>query len=86
MMHGGAPTAEYEARLRGLLEAHDWVGLREFAREQNQIPDDVYAKDRHFWEVLMHKLICNRLDTLALHESSRNWLAGNGYTTDLGGY
>ena len=34
----------------------------------------------------MHKIICNRIDTLALHESSRAWLAERGYTTDLGGY
>jgi hypothetical protein len=80
------PPPDYEARLRSVLQAHDWEGLREFSREFNQIPDDVYAKDRHFWEVLMHKIICNRIDTLALHESSRAWLAERGYTTDLGGY
>ena len=34
----------------------------------------------------MHKLICNRLDTLAQHESSRAWLERNGYTSDIGGY
>ena len=64
----------------------DWKALREFARAQNQIPDDVYEKDEHFWEVLMHKLICNRLDMLAQHETSRAWLAERGYTPDIGGY
>jgi hypothetical protein len=80
-----SPSPEYEARLRAILQDHDWQALREFSREQNQIPDDIYNKDQHFWEVLMHKLICNRIDTLALHEESRKWLEGNGYTTDLGG-
>jgi hypothetical protein len=46
----------------------------------------VYAQDQHFWEVLMHKLICNRIDTMAQHESSRKWLSERGYTADLGGY
>lgn len=82
----GSPSPEYDARLRDLLHAQDWEGLREFSREQNQIPDDIYAKDQHFWEVLMHKLICNRLDTLAMHEASRQWLADRGYTADLGGF
>lgn len=81
-----APTPEYDAKLRGILEAHDWEALRDFSRDHNQVPDDVYNKDKHFWEVLMHKLICSRLDTLSLHESSRTWLADRGYTTDLGGY
>lgn len=81
-----APSPEYEARLRDLLLAHDWQGLREFTREQNQVPDDVYNQDEHFWEVLLHKLICNRIDTLALHEASRAWLSERGYTTDLGGF
>ncbi|HEY8296996.1 MAG TPA: hypothetical protein VIG32_03125 [Candidatus Baltobacteraceae bacterium] len=80
------PTPEYDARLRGILLTQDWEALREFSRAENQIPDDIYGKDRHFWETLMHKLICNRLDTLGLHESSRAWLAANGYTADLGGY
>lgn len=80
------PSPEYEARLRSILENHDWQALREFSREQNQIPDEVYNKDEHFWQVLMHKIICNRLDTLALHESSRKWLSDQGYTADLGGY
>lgn len=81
-----APGPDYEIRLRSVLEAHDWQGLREFTREQNQIPDEIYAKDEHFWEVLMHKLICNRMDLVQLHAESRKWLAGKGYTTDLGGY
>jgi hypothetical protein len=80
------PSAEYEARLRAILERQDWEALREFTRAENQIPDDIYNKDRHFWEVLMHKLICNRIDTMAMHEGSRKWLADQGYTTDLGGY
>ncbi|MGZ3496528.1 MAG: hypothetical protein ACXWNZ_10185 [Vulcanimicrobiaceae bacterium] len=81
-----SPSPEYEARLRSILTSHDWQGLREFTRAENQIPDDIYEKDQHFWEVLMHKLICNRIDTIALHEQSRKWLADNGYSTDLGGY
>lgn len=80
------PTPEYEARLRAILHDRDWQALREFSREQNQIPDEVYAKDQHFWEVLMHKLICNRIDTISLHESSRTWLSENGYTADLAGF
>ena len=80
------PSAEYDARLLGVLQAKDWRALREFTCEQNQIPDDVYEKDEHFWEVLMHKLICNRIDTLALHAESSKWLAERGYTSDLGGY
>ena len=85
-MNGNTPSAEYEARLREILQAHDWQGLCEFTREQNQIPEEIYEKDEHFWEVLMHKLICNRIDTMALHEASRKWLADRGYTIDLGGY
>ena len=85
-MISGSPTPEYEAKLRSILIARDWHALREFAREQNQVPDDIYQKDQHFWEVLMHKIICNRLDMLADHESSREWLAGHGYTADIGGY
>ncbi len=80
------PSPEYEANLRDILQRRDWEALREFTREQNEIPDEIYTKDRHFWEVLMHKLICNRIDTMAMHESSRKWLADQGYTTDLGGY
>jgi hypothetical protein len=81
-----APSPEYEAELRELLSREDWKALREFARARNQIPDDVYERDAHFWEVLMHKLICNRLDLLARHETSRAWLERNGYTADIGGY
>ena len=81
-----APGPDYELRLRSVLEAHDWQGLREFTREQNQIPDDIYEKDEHFWEVLLHKLICNRMDLMQLHGESRKWLADRGYSTDLGGY
>lgn len=79
------PRDEYEAQLRSILEGHDWQALREFSREHNQIPDDIYEKDQHFWEVLMHKLICNRVDTMALHEASGKWLSDNGYSADLGG-
>jgi hypothetical protein len=82
----GAPTPEYESVLREILSRRDWQALREFAREQNQIPDDVYAKDQHFWEVMLHKLICNRLDLLADHADARAWLAAHGYTADIGGY
>lgn len=85
-MISGSPTPEYEAKLRGVLAARDWQGLREFAREHNQVPDDVYEKDQHFWEVLLHKIICNRLDMLAEHEAAREWLAQRGYTADIGGY
>lgn len=84
-MNEQTPSPEYEARLRSILNDRDWQALREFSREQNQIPDEIYGKDQHFWEVLMHKLICNRIDTLSLQESSRKWLEENGYTTDLGG-
>lgn len=80
------PSPEYEAQLRGILERRDWEALREFTREHNQIPDDVHRKDREFWEVLLHKLTCNRIDTMALHADSRAWLAQRGYSTDLGGY
>lgn len=79
------PRDEYEAQLRSILERRSWEDLREFSREHNQIPDDIYEKDQHFWEVLMHKLICNRIDTAAMHEASRTWLSENGYSTDLGG-
>jgi len=81
-----APSAEYEARLRAILAAGDWTGLREFTRAENQIPDDIYEKDEHFWEVLLHKLICNRIDMLARHDASRAWLSERGYTTDIAGY
>lgn len=81
-----SPSPEYEARLRKVLAEYDWEALREFARTENQIPDELYEKDRHFWEVLLHKLICNRIDMLAHHHDSREWLDERGYTTDLGGY
>ena len=35
---------------------------------------------------MLHKLICNRIDLLGLHDESRAWLAERDYTTDLGGY
>ncbi|MBV8638218.1 MAG: hypothetical protein JO322_09050 [Candidatus Eremiobacteraeota bacterium] len=85
-MMQNAPSPEYESRLRGILDSYDWAALREFARSENQVPDEIYEKDQHFWEVMMHKLICNRLDMLAKHESSRAWLAEHGYTTDIGGF
>jgi hypothetical protein len=81
-----SPTPEYESRLREILAARDWEALREFSREYNQIPDDVYAQDRHFWEVMLHKLTCTRIDLLGLHDDSRGWLRERGYTTDVGGY
>jgi hypothetical protein len=81
-----APSHEYEAQLRDILTRRDWEALREFTREQNQIPDDVYEKDQHFWEVLLHKLTCSRIELLGLHDTSRAWLAERGYTTDIGGY
>jgi hypothetical protein len=81
-----APSRDYESQLRDILARRDWQALREFTREQNQITDDVYAQDRHFWEVLLHKLTCGRIDLLGLHDESRAWLAARGYTTDIGGY
>jgi len=80
------PTPDYEAELRTILSRQDWQALREFSRERNAIPDDVYAQDQHFWEVLLHKLIVNRFDLLGLHEQSRAWLLARDYTTDLGGF
>jgi len=82
----GVPTPAYESKLRGLLWARDWEGLRDFSRSENQIPDDVFAQPQHFWEVMLHKMTCNRIDLLGLHDESRAWLAERGYTTDLGGY
>jgi hypothetical protein len=82
----GVPTPEYEARLRKILSDRDWQALREFTRAENEIPDDVYASDQHFWEVMLYKLICNRIDMLADHAQARAWLAERGYTTDIGGY
>ncbi len=81
-----SPSPEYEARLRKILAERDWSTLREFSRAENQIPDEVYEKDRPFWEVLLHKIICNRIDMLSQHESAQKWLTERGYTTDLGGY
>lgn len=83
---GAAPTAEYENALRAILAARDWEGLRDFSRDRNAAPDDVVAQPQHFWEVMLHKLTCNRFDLLGLHEDSRAWLAARGYTTDLGDY
>jgi hypothetical protein len=88
-VNGGAnaaPSADYEAKLRAILAARAWERLRDFSREQNAIPDDVYAQPQHFWEVMLHKMTCNRIDLLGLHDESRQWLEERGYTTDLGGY
>ncbi|HTX59506.1 MAG TPA: hypothetical protein VMH02_07470 [Verrucomicrobiae bacterium] len=85
-MSAGAPPAGYEERLRAALARVDWRALRELVRNENAIPDEIYQKDEHFWEVLMHKLICNRPDLLLQHESSRVWLERNGYTTDIAGF
>jgi hypothetical protein len=85
-MMQGQSSPEYDARLRSILENNDWVGLREFARSENQVPDDVYAKDQDFWEVMLHKIICNRIDLISRHERSRAWLSARGYSTDIGGY
>ena len=84
--NGAGPTPEYEAELRGILGARDWAALREFSRARNAIADDVYAQPQHFWEVLLHKLTCNRFDLAPLHAESRAWLVGHGYSTDLGGF
>jgi hypothetical protein len=84
-MQPAPPTPEYDAELRTLLAQRDWEALREFTRKHNQIPDDVYGQDRHFWEVLVHKLTCSRIDLLGLHDDSRAWLKERGYTTDIGG-
>ncbi len=46
-------------------QSRDWEALREFSREHNEIPDDVYAQPRHFWEVMLHKMTCSRIDLLA---------------------
>jgi hypothetical protein len=85
-MQPAAPTPEYEDALRNILAARDWEGLREHSRTHNQIPDDVYKQDQHFWEVLLHKLTCSRIDLLGMHDNSRAWLEKHGYTTDLGGF
>ena len=84
-MQPAPPTPEYDDELRTLLAKRDWEALREFTRKHNQIPDDVYGQDRHFWEVLVHKLTCNRIDLLGLHDNSRAWLKEHGYTADIGG-
>ncbi|MDQ6827220.1 MAG: hypothetical protein M3Z14_08495 [Candidatus Eremiobacteraeota bacterium] len=81
-----APTPQYEARLVDILRKRDWRALREFSRLENQVPDDVYGQGQHFWEVMLHKLICSRIETLGLHEESRRWLEKAGYSSDLGGY
>ena len=83
-----APNAgpQYDAKLRAVLETQDWAALRDFAREENQVPDDLNSDDRHFWEVLLHKLVCNRADMAEHHERSRAWLDANGYTAALEGY
>lgn len=84
MIGGSGP--QYEERLREILEREDWEALREFSRAENQLPDDVYQQDRHFWEVLLHKIICNRMDMMSAHPASRAWLERNGYTTDIADY
>jgi hypothetical protein len=85
-MQTGVPSPEYDAQLRTILIERNWEALREFARRENEIPDDVYAKDRHFWEVMLYKIICNRIDMLADHPAARAWLRERGYTTDIGGF
>ncbi len=85
-MQPAPPAPGYEAELYAALNSADWVALREFSRKHNDIPDDVYEKDQHFWEVLLHKLVCSRIDLLGKHDASRAWLEARGYTTDLGGY
>ncbi len=86
MTSTGGPSAEYESELRDILASRDWERLRDFSRANNDIPDDVFSQPRHFWEVMLHKLTCNRIDLLGLHDSSRAWLDERGYTTDLGDY
>lgn len=81
-----SPNPNYEASLRDILTRRDWQALREFSRTENQVPDDIYNQDQHFWDVLVHKLTCSRIDLLGLHEESRAWLTERGYSTDLGGY
>jgi len=85
-MRQGTPSPDYEARLRAILGARDWQALREFSRTENQVPDEIYAKDQHFWEVMLYKLICNRLDMLSEHAQAQAWLAEHGYTSDIGGF
>jgi hypothetical protein len=83
--NGGSPPA-YDGELRAILSARDWEGLRDFTRAHNEVPADVYDQPQHFWEVLLHKLTCSRIDLLGLHADSQAWLAQRGYTADLGGY
>lgn len=83
---GASPAPDYESELRDILAARDWERLRDFSRDRNAIPDDVYAQPQHFWEVMLHKLTCGRIDLLGLHDDSRRWLDERGYTTDLGGF
>ncbi|HEY0798903.1 MAG TPA: hypothetical protein VGD50_07110 [Candidatus Baltobacteraceae bacterium] len=78
--------ADYDAKLSAILASGNWQALRDFTRAHNEVPDDVYAMDEHFWEVILHKLVCNRVDLLGSHEASRAWLTERGYTPDLGGY
>ena len=85
-MNPVSPSPDYEARLREILTRRDWQALREFSRTENQVPDDIYNQDQHFWDVLVHKLTCTRIDLLGLHDESRAWLETHGYSTDLGGY
>ncbi len=67
-MMQGIPTPEYEARLRTILSARDWQGLREFARaRKSRFPTRSTKRIEHFWEVMLHKIICNRIDMLAEH-------------------
>jgi hypothetical protein len=82
----GVPSPGYDARLRAILEARDWQALRDFARDENQIPDEIYAKDQHFWEVMLYKIISNRIDMLADRDKALAWLEREGYSTDIGGY
>jgi hypothetical protein len=85
-MTAGVPSPDYDARLRKILSERDWQGLREFARTENQVPDEIYAKDQEFWEVMLHKIICNRIDMFKEHPQARAWLTERGYTTDPGGF
>jgi len=85
-MNPVSPNPNYEASLRDILTRRDWQALREFSRTENQVPDDIYNQDQHFWDVLVHKLTCSRIDLLGLHDESRAWLTERGYSTDLGGY
>ncbi len=86
MTESGAPAPESESERRDILSARDWQALREFSKVRNEVPDDVYDQPQHFWEVLLHKLTCSRIDLLGLHDESRAWLTAHEYTTDLGGY